>query len=673
MANEPKMKFKTLATKTKEVENKAITETDVANYLLFNDIQLKGSCCMAYIADGGGVGFETSIDPGKLLFGVGSMEIGIGAQAKAAKGRTVVVYGGSKNLPGSKTAIACPMILNSMAGISWEGSGKLSFDVGVGVEASVGVAPSSTGTKAQTKVENGFKKSSDDEGEPPEFGVETVCLGASAKVGFEAEGGYTYDYFYAEDIYPLRYDSVVKLRDDLSKVLREGTTEGLYKLQACEFINKNPLYYSKIKLDTFFGQVSNDKIIKVLKSPLSKPKPEILEQAEIYINNLENKTAKGMNFLCISSHKPEGSAGLYGKAEVGASAVVLQGNIGAKISLGLSGSYKRSNARYQTTLETEPTMVSRSSSTPVKKPLLVHATYDSVIIYSTFSIGPNIEADATASVLNKSVSLAEKTGLDKKLEALNDKIKFKPDRLNQMRYYTAIANWARPEPSSSPITGSSIIKKSEEIKVDALQGTGYVFGQSVSVANLRKLLAEYSYSNDADNPPKSTFLSAIAASLGMDKASGPGILWKAFMEREFYEHLLEDLGLEESAVLIEATYSSNLQKLVVERSKLDGVDFFQLSKSFGKDIRNSTLTLESIRLRYRKLDSNNDDKTAFSLGFKLAGTGFKLNLDKVERAGADGIVDLCTLFIPENLKRLHNSNPAAAYEQAIAPAVLFCQ
>jgi len=81
-------------------------------------------------------------------------------------------------------------------------------------------------------------------------------------------------------------------------------------------------------------------------------------------------------------------------------------------------------------------------------------------------------------------------------------------------------------------------------------------------------------------------------------------------------------------------------------------------------------TLESIRLRYRKIDRANDDKSLFTIGFKVSGEGFKIKLSSVERAGADGIVDLCTVFMTPDLANL---SPTEAYETCVPAAVLFCQ
>jgi len=128
-------------------------------------------------------------------------------------------------------------------------------------------------------------------------------------------------------------------------------------------------------------------------------------------------------------------------------------------------------------------------------------------------------------------------------------------------------------------------------------------------------------------------------------------------------------------VLIEATHRvDQLPELKVKIGveKETKREQIQLDKEFGRDIQKGSYVLESLRLRYRKRDVFEKDGALFTVGFKVAGTGAKIQLDRVDRAGADGIVDVATVFVAEPLKALAGKgSQAPAYEKAVPPAALF--
>ena len=74
--------------------------------------------------------------------------------------------------------------------------------------------------------------------------------------------------------------------------------------------------------------------------------------------------------------------------------------------------------------------------------------------------------------------------------------------------------------------------------------------------------------------------------------------------------------------------------------------------------------LQSIRIRYRLRDTHNNDSSLFKLGFKIAGTGFGFELESVDRAGNEGIVDLAIVWTGSRNYSDDDTVPAS---------ILFCQ
>jgi hypothetical protein len=84
-------------------------------------------------------------------------------------------------------------------------------------------------------------------------------------------------------------------------------------------------------------------------------------------------------------------------------------------------------------------------------------------------------------------------------------------------------------------------------------------------------------------------------------------------------------------------------------------------------------SLCAIRLRFRIQDSHNDEKTLFKLGFKLFGTGAKIELKGVEEAGSEGIVDLHTVWFNNGVLIDNKLGSAQLYEDGVPQVALFCQ
>lgn len=225
--------------------------------------------------------------------------------------------------------------------------------------------------------------------------------------------------------------------------------------------------------------------------------------------------------------------------------------------------------------------------------------------------------------------------------------------------------------------------KEKILKVDPLMGTGFSIGQSFTVTNLVNFYKK-NYDDDKNawkNPDTikdDPYIKMIAKALRMAEGDQEKVV-EFLADPLVYSNIVEYLPLDIS-VFIEATYApKNLADIqfdtTIGRNVQDQREQIQLDKAFGKTLRASDHVLESIRLRYRKCDKENKDRIPFSLGFKLLGIGAKINLERVNRAGAEGMFDVTTMFFREPLKRLFDgmNTYGEAYEQAVPTAALFLQ
>jgi hypothetical protein len=83
--------------------------------------------------------------------------------------------------------------------------------------------------------------------------------------------------------------------------------------------------------------------------------------------------------------------------------------------------------------------------------------------------------------------------------------------------------------------------------------------------------------------------------------------------------------------------------------------------------------LQSMRLRFRIQDVKSDDKDRFPIGFTVAGTGAKVTLKEIERAGSEGIVDLATAWYRDGKIQPPKHHPQDDYETGVPPVILLCQ
>jgi hypothetical protein len=76
-------------------------------------------------------------------------------------------------------------------------------------------------------------------------------------------------------------------------------------------------------------------------------------------------------------------------------------------------------------------------------------------------------------------------------------------------------------------------------------------------------------------------------------------------------------------------------------------------------------------MRYRIQDLDDKESSLFKLGnAKVLGTGAKINLKKIEEAGSEGIVDLCTKWYEAGSD---TTDEHENYNRGVPAVALFCQ
>jgi hypothetical protein len=641
-----------------------------ADYLLFSGLDLKGQTGMAVTAKGAGVSTQVAINPFGLI-GVTS-ELQVSAAFKGAKQRSVVVMRGPEkvSVDGTIYAINGPLLLGSFIGVYGEANAQVGIDVGVGFSAKLIDTYDRNEFSGATKAEGTKDNFGSADPLPPETNAEFCSIGFEVKAGFKASAGYSYAWMSATDPIPVQLYTMEWMRRYAGDVLEEGSTKTVLKKEACEFITNNKIHFGGDGIDLHKSRIfwtattGHKEILKVLNTNIPTiAVPSVKSRARDLAELLSKYDAPsdGRCSLVLSSHQSDGKAGLYASAE---GKVNMAGFWGMAASAegfaGISGQYKTACARFQAPFE--------ASTSDGKKDATICVTCDSIITYKSFYFGLNFDFDADYTFLGRNLI---KDGVEKgkeKLDKLNDKVQMKPDRLNRISYRAATVVWRRPPPPERQT-------KAQELVIDTLKGTGVAVGESFVVENLRKFYERCGHESDKgwtwkDEAASDKYVRLIASGIETTPKQTLDFFGKADVVALLQDPnwLPDDMG-----VLLEATYALPESTKVTVLRELDKNATYNCQ--LKQETRNRLLeckrrTLESIRLRYRKIDRANDDKSLFTIGFKVSGEGFKIKLSSVERAGADGIVDLCTVFMTPDLANL---SPTEAYETCVPAAVLFCQ
>ena len=137
-------------------------------------------------------------------------------------------------------------------------------------------------------------------------------------------------------------------------------------------------------------------------------------------------------------------------------------------------------------------------------------------------------------------------------------------------------------------------------------------------------------------------------------------------------------GIDSSAFLVESTYASSGQKVDVKWTKGRWIltrgssDKAGMFSSLRKELIPKSLTgkkPQSIRLRYRIKDKSDSVETKFKLGFTFV-ISLKIQLDKVEHASAEGIIDIHNYWFGNIDAGL---DPLVTHEKAVPASILMCQ
>jgi hypothetical protein len=114
------------------------------------------------------------------------------------------------------------------------------------------------------------------------------------------------------------------------------------------------------------------------------------------------------------------------------------------------------------------------------------------------------------------------------------------------------------------------------------------------------------------------------------------------------------------------------------KSSTENEELIELSPNTAKEMLEQfeiqPKKLNAIRMRFRIQDLHNDEKILFKLGFKMLGTGAKIELKGLEQAGSEGIIDLHTAWFDDTGNILDSSLlPQQHYENGVPQVALFCQ
>lgn len=680
-----------------------------SEYFLSAGLDFKGQAQTGYTANGGGLSGSVSIDPGKVI-GL-SAEVGVNCSVTRAAETMLIVHRGPMSFEGSG-AIDRPVIINCLAGAQWEGAVGASLEFGVSAELSVGVTTEKSEAKSEVK---GY----DDPEEEEEKSTCLEAVGASigCKAGFSGSVGYTYSHFYAEDPLPLWFkspqaanDGTGSIKTVLEAILEQGTTKAVLKRGVCKFISDNATTFGgRLEYDRWTGGHTSSATIvarlragmqslQALGARINTAQKGLLADAELYERVLRvwagDVPREGSSFLHLASHQPKASAAIKASAEAQANAAgLLKASVGAELTA-ISADYQAKYAfmRFQTALCTS-------------KP--TYATQDIAISYSQVKLaGLQLEVKAEASAFGETAT--------KKKDLGSEKCQW--DVLNRMTYEASRIYWERPERPGN---------------VRALEGSGFSFGQSCVVKNLVKAVQSYdSVMEEFSSPWAAAFAQSVAHGLRVPVATfmafladleiyrmlldiynqgrvqvnvsqprtGPQLTPQQLREQGQRINQQYNLGgatnidaWENKALLVESSFAlpsgSTFAVTKSDSSRRVGGRFsgqsvtderyiltdrarkqiYELPEVKSAELRQGLL--QSIRLRFRIADAENNDKTRFTLGLKIAGTGAKISLLTVDRAGSEGIVDLGTVWMADKLKR----GGKDAYEKAVPPVTLFSQ
>jgi len=721
--------------------------TTMGEFFIKDGLDYKGQEQHAWSVSGFGAGADVKIDPGKLVGLTGavgvqasvtrSQEVMVVAQVGPALARYETLDGAPREEP-----LQRPITLTCMQGIMWEGKAGASFELGVGFSAEAKISVMSG---ASSEAKSSLEDEEEDEDEPV-FDPEILGAKFEAFAGFKASASYTYSNVALEDVWPSFYGVNVtgaeksNLKDDCEEIFTLGSRKDAARTKAVEWMNRNQAEFGFQKTSSYlFWDRSAASITQALIAGAAKCNPRTMQgivrraMAQNWASKLfpynGGARQRGLNILTLSSHAPEGRAGVEASFEASAGLGPLAGAEASAAVRGptVAGKGKWSSYRFQTfwnidggdqllmyTQETKITYtavdltllsVEAKAEGSVMDPRSLRDTVASVkTVVQERDLGafekPKRIGFTTEDIRGKDreegnrgfASLSQTTAQTMKKLA-TDGLGLKK-QWNTMSYQSACLYWARPDAEAQCVGR----------KATALPGSGFSLGRSTTLSTLDELMTtckffEYTAGEaaggDKDSKGRIHKLEMICAALHVKKER----LIEAFKD-ENVASLITDLGSssanvdaeegqenDDLALLIEVGFAVPLPEFDIEvRNKKywgkgenlpEGEWVAKLDKDFmdkavtafnGKTLDQLDSCINSFRIRLRMADVENND-SSFQLGFKIAGQELNVKLNRVDRAGASGVIDLATFWYPRELRE----GGPAAYEQGVPKVALFDQ
>jgi len=669
-----------------------------------DDTKYKGEARTGYSAKGGGLSADVSIDPGKIV-GI-QVEIGVSAKLTRAGQAMIVAHRGPRNGNGTGS-----LIVNNFVGALWEGKAGASVECGISASAKWGQGriQNDKGEKVDWsggKAETSKLGAGDDGADTQTYSIEAVSFAAEAKAAASVNAEGTYSHYYGKCVAPLFYDDYKDMEGPVRDILTAPKEKAAQRKEeikkgAIQFMNMHKREF-RLKEDVSYtrrlgmGHIPSAELISKLKIGIDNMTQEFttrfgkgpwpaahrkaLGETRKYIALL-GPSAEGTAFMHIAAKQ-----GVVG-GKIGASATAKYNGLGLQ-AVGLGVEVNLADMEFNRTW----THIRFQSHDRDKSLIWTHDTavvyHNSKINFLTGSISGSARSIGVGSISKKKEGAA--------IEALG---------YNWISYKSSIIYW-------KPTAGG---KESA-----AGEGSGLCNGRSFSLETLYTIYKADAAAK-AELQKKATLkrIDGVTPKVKSVQVRAEGILvadttnptfrtiregmnvdekaLKLFFEDEIVRFMIIDLYRKDklSEKMKKNTIGSAFIEVVYRKPtgfskvKLKSSGHTELDAASSKELREGFEALSdskrddllcAIRLRVRQVDLQDDSHTLFSLGFKLAGTGFKLGLERVDKAGIGGFVELRSVFFNRGAKGFevacktnHGSDYQEKHEKSVPPANLYCQ
>lgn len=651
--------YSRLAAKSEGLALKDVTAETLAENMIRSGLDLKGQSQMGLLASGYGGGAEVSA-------GVGFAVIEGGAKAARLGQSLLIALHGPWQLDGQM--LDTPLALYSLTGSKWTGS----FDAkaSVGFVAETGFELGSSGPESKTEVKFTGPEQADED-----LVVEGLAARASAFAGLTVSAGADVAHYSGVDAAPVYFATRSELKQELGAALKGGDRLTALKLEANRLFNEvrqaiidfegnsvfpkndgsKDTYKQRLGVwDTWLGAkemmtgtsdppaLYEARLAKLLDEDKGQsPMLAVLFKGRVGCNQIRARaqdlkrrfaqySGKSSTAICaLRMWSAEGKAGVAAVATAKAELTTpfAGGSAGMGLHLGAGGSYKRTGIRFQAPF--------------IDQEGPVFCTQDTSITYGSLNVAALATAAFALNDGNRKSGHEISTGCER--------------HLNTMSYQSATLYW-----------------KCASAKATVKPGSGVSFGRSFVIKNLVAAMTP--------GPKRNVWLESTAAALrvtvkqleafladGQVKARLDDLKRNSQRTRTLWGGFdpLEVPGWDDRAVLLEASFTvENAGDIAVKDSQPAG---------FKEKLMKAKRTLQAIRLRYRILDFDTAEH-GFRLGFKLLGVGVGIQICQLEEAGAEGIVDLRTVWFAGDVVA-GDKDPDDRYnaEHTVPAVTLFCQ